>query len=116
MIIQLQCLLEYMTKKKNNTIPYYSEFYEQTFDVIEQCNFSELKWLDLGCGTGRLDKLANERFHDPQFVLVDPSEKMLEKEKEKLECKEIEYICGDDISRDMGRQKQWQWHIMQDAA
>ena len=23
----------------NNTIPYYSEFYDQTFDVIEQCNY-----------------------------------------------------------------------------
>ena len=23
----------------NNTIPYYSEFYDQTLDVIEQCNY-----------------------------------------------------------------------------
>ena len=32
--------------KINNTIPYYSEFYAQTFDVITQCGFSELDWLE----------------------------------------------------------------------
>lgn len=85
-------------KEINNTIPYYSEFYEQTFDVIGQCGFSELRWLDLGCGTGSLEKLAFERFHNPQFVLIDPSEKMLEKAKEKLERENIEYICGDSTS------------------
>ena len=85
-------------KEINNTIPYYSEFYEQTFDVIGPCGFSELRWLDLGCGTGSLEKLAFERFHNPQFVLIDPSEKMLEKAKEKLERENIEYICGDSTS------------------
>lgn len=60
-------------KEINNTIPYYSEFYNQTFDVIEQCDYKELHWLDLGCGTGSLEKLAIKRFSNPQFVLVDPS-------------------------------------------
>ena len=32
--------------KINNTIPYYSEFYAQTLDVITQCGFSELDWLE----------------------------------------------------------------------
>ena len=84
----------------NNTIPYYSEFYDQTLDVIEQCNFEKLHWLDLGCGTGSLEKIAFERFVEPQFVLVDPSEKMLEKAKEKLEGHSVQYICGDSVSID----------------
>ena len=25
-----------------NTIPYYAQFYEQTMDVIEQCDYTEL--------------------------------------------------------------------------
>ena len=29
-------------KEINNTIPYYSEFYDQTLDVIEQCDYKEL--------------------------------------------------------------------------
>ena len=29
-------------KEINNTIPYYEQFYEQTMDVIEQCDYTEL--------------------------------------------------------------------------
>lgn len=43
-------------KKINNTIPYYQEFYNETLDIVEQCDFSHVKWLDLGCGTGNLEK------------------------------------------------------------
>ena len=38
-------------KKINQTIPYYSDFYSQTLDVVEQCGFDKIEWLDLGCGT-----------------------------------------------------------------
>ena len=55
-------------KEINNTIPYYSEFYEQTFEVIEQCDFFFFFWLDLGCGIGSLEKPAYERFHHLQFI------------------------------------------------
>lgn len=45
-------------EKISQTIPYYSEFYRQTLDVIEQCGFDEIYWLDLGCGTGTLEEQA----------------------------------------------------------
>lgn len=77
----------------NNTIPFYNEFFEQTLDVIEQCGFSKLEWLDLGCGTGSLEKIALERFNELQFVMVDPSPQMLEKAQKKLEYDGIKYIC-----------------------
>ena len=41
---------------------------DTSFEVIEQCKFTELKWLDLGCGTESLEKLAYERFHHLQFI------------------------------------------------
>ena len=71
-------------KKINATIPYYQEFYDQTLDIIEQCGYKSMRWLDLGCGTGTLEQLAFRKFKDVSFVLVDPSEKMLEQAKEKL--------------------------------
>lgn len=80
-------------KSINNTLPYYSEFFEQTFDVIEQWKPDVLDWLDLGCGTGTLEELAYKRFDDPKFVLVDPSSKMLEQAKQKLDPHEIRYVC-----------------------
>ena len=78
----------------NKTIPYYSEFYHQTMDVAAQCGFPEIRWLDLGCGTGTLEEKALARFPRARFVLVDPSEKMLEQAKEKLQAYEIEYVLG----------------------
>ncbi len=82
----------------NNTIPYYTEFYRQILDVVEQCGFSEMDWLDLGCGTGHMEKLALKIFSDVKFVLVDPSEQMLEQAREKLKDESIEYICSSSTS------------------
>ena len=78
--------------KINDTIPYYSEFYSQTLDVVTQCGYSELDWLDLGCGTGTLEEKALRLFPSAHFVAVDPSEKMLEQARKKLTGFDIEYI------------------------
>ena len=80
--------------KINQTIPYYSEFYRQTLDVIEQCDFNEIDWLDLGCGTGTLEEQAFQKFPAVRFVLVDPSEKMLEQAKFKLENRSVKFVCA----------------------
>lgn len=80
-------------KKINATIPYYTDFYDQTIDVVEQCKFDKMDWLDLGCGTGSLEERAFQRFSEIDFVLIDPSEKMLEQAKMKLKNKCVQYIC-----------------------
>ena len=61
--------------------------------MIEQCDFDEIYWLDLGCGTGTLQEQAFQKFPAVNFVLVDPSEKMLEQAKLKLENRPVKYIC-----------------------
>lgn len=81
-------------KKINDVIPYYPDFYMQTIDVVEQCEFAKMDWLDLGCGTGSLEEMAFQRFSEIDFVLVDPAEKMLEQAKEKLRNREVQYICA----------------------
>lgn len=85
-------------KEINKTIPYYQEFYNQTLDVVEQHQTDNIKWLDLGCGTGTLEKLAYEKFSDVQFTLVDMSEKMLMQAKAKLKDDSILYMCTDSES------------------
>lgn len=85
-------------QKINNTIPYYQEFYRQTLDIVRQRNFSNINWLDLGCGTGTLEKLIFQEFSDVQFTLVDPSEKMIKQAQEKLKNDSIQYICADSAS------------------
>lgn len=91
-------------KKVNDIIPFYSEFYNQVLDVIEQCQFrGKIDWLDMGCGTGTLQELAFQRLAgiDLNFVLVDIAEKMIEQAKEKLKDRPIEqYICASSDSID----------------
>lgn len=31
----------------SNTLPYYMDFFEQTFEVVEQFGYERLEWLDL---------------------------------------------------------------------
>lgn len=79
-------------EKISRTIPYYAEFYTQTFDVVTQCSYPELDWLDLGCGTGTLEEKAFREFPSVHFTVVDSSEKMLEMAKNKLTGYDVHYI------------------------
>lgn len=60
--------------------------------MVEQYKGEEIAWLDLGVGTGTLEQLALERFPKAKFVLLDPSDKMLEQAQLKLGDYEVEYL------------------------
>lgn len=82
-------------QKINRTIPYYDEFYKQTISVVSNLDYDSIKWLDLGCGTGTLAKLANEVFDNIEFVMVDPSKEMLLQAQNKCgQCQGEYYNMG----------------------
>lgn len=81
----------------NDIIPYYKEFHDQTISVIKNMLFNEIKWLDLGCGTGSLANKAKDIFPKVQFVMVDPSQKMLEKARKNNNTIKAKYLnCGSE--------------------
>lgn len=80
-------------KKIDATLPYYQDFYEQTIDIVEQCGYAKIQWLDLGCGTGMLELLAQKRLSNLEFVLVDPAETMIQQAREKLNGNVKEFLC-----------------------
>ncbi len=47
-------------------------------------HISPKNWLDTGCGTGTLVEKAIKQFPSTHFVLVDPSQQMIEAAKQKL--------------------------------
>ncbi|MBO7452459.1 MAG: class I SAM-dependent methyltransferase [Clostridiales bacterium] len=49
----------------------------------------DIEWLDTGCGTGTLASRVFEYRDDVSFTLCDPSEKMLEIAKNKLQGRDI---------------------------
>jgi tRNA (cmo5U34)-methyltransferase len=81
----------------NRTIPYYDEFHKQTIDVVQNMEYQQIKWLDIGCGTGTLTARAAETFQDAHFLLADPSPKMIEQAKCNMQGKKADFRLVNSI-------------------
>ena len=68
----------------SSTIPYYQSFHQETINIIKATGNEPEMWLDTGCGTGSLIKMALKEFHNTLFILGDPSAEMLNRAQEKL--------------------------------
>lgn len=69
----------------NRTIPYYKQFIEETINLLLSLDRPPALWLDTGCGTGTLVRTALDIFPSTRFLLADPSDKMLEQARGKLD-------------------------------
>lgn len=68
----------------SSVLPYYSSFHEETLRLVRSLPRTPKIWMDTGCGTGSLVNKAINEFPDTKFLLLDPSEGMLEQAKQKL--------------------------------
>lgn len=68
----------------HSVLPYYSSFHQETINFVKSLPFSPKVWMDTGCGTGSLVSEASEQFPDTKFLLLDPSQGMLDQAREKL--------------------------------
>jgi tRNA (cmo5U34)-methyltransferase len=87
------------------TIPYYQSFHLETLNIIKAIGNEPKVWLDTGCGTGSLIKMAIEKFPQTYFILCDPSKDMLDQARVKLSKKQpnlrlkfLEPLPSQDIS------------------
>jgi tRNA (cmo5U34)-methyltransferase len=58
-------------------IPFHAQILEQVVDVALGVVPAPRRWLDTGCGPGRLVEIARARAPEARFVLADPSDAML---------------------------------------
>ena len=75
-----------------SVLPYYREYHAQIIDLVDKLDIPNPNWLDTGCGTGTLAARVFEMRDDVRFTLADPSGGMLEKAKEKLSGRDVEFI------------------------
>ena len=75
-----------------SVLPYYREYHAQIIDLVDKLDIPNPNWLDTGCGTGTLAARVFEKRDDVRFTLADPSVGMLEKAKEKLSGRDVEFI------------------------
>jgi tRNA (cmo5U34)-methyltransferase len=68
----------------SDVLPYYLSFHQETISLIKSLLTSPKVWMDTGCGTGSLVSKAIEEFPYTKFLLVDPSEGMLDQARKKM--------------------------------
>jgi len=61
----------------HKTIPFHDEILKTAIDVVLASKPDVKRWLDTGCGPGKLVELARVRAPDVEYVLADPSAAMM---------------------------------------
>lgn len=65
-------------EKIKRTFPYYEELYAQVCDVVNVYFHRSVKWLDIGCGTGKMEEIAFRSCEIEEMTACDISPKMIE--------------------------------------
>ena len=71
-------------RKIKQTLPYYDEFYKQVIELVKTFHNSAIKWLDIGCGTGKMGSVALENIELEKFVFCDSSDEMIKIAEERF--------------------------------
>ena len=77
------------------TLPFYNDFYQQVIDLVKICNPNSLKWLDVGCGTGKMAEMALKNVEVEKFTFCDCSSEMIEIVKERFPHPNTEFVLCD---------------------
>lgn len=76
-------------------IPPYERFYGTAVALLPFPREAEIRVLDLGAGTGLLSAFVREKFPKARLTLVDVSESMLERARQRLGNRGVEYAVFD---------------------
>ncbi|MDD3404047.1 MAG: class I SAM-dependent methyltransferase [Hespellia sp.] len=84
---------EYDIKIKQ-TLPYYNDIYEQVVELVKTFHYSAIRWLDVGCGTGKMGSIALKKLRVEKFVFCDSSDEMIRMAKERFNNQKTEFsVC-----------------------
>jgi tRNA (cmo5U34)-methyltransferase len=84
--------------QRRKVIPCFDDFYETVIDLIPYHREDTFRVLDLGAGTGLLTSLILSRFPKATPTVIDISEKMLAKARERFEGKHEVRFCVMDYA------------------
>lgn len=82
-------------RKITQTLPFYELFYEQVIELVKIFNHNAVKWLDIGCGTGKMGSVAFENIDIEKFVFCDSSEEMIGIAKARFQNHNAEFCVCD---------------------
>ncbi len=70
--------------KVRQTIPFYDTIHSEVMRLVKVVNPAPARWLETGCGTGRMVARALAEFPTTRFWLADPAESMLTEARMRL--------------------------------
>ena len=82
--------IEYDEKIKD-TIPYYQDMYKQILDIVDNYKQRNVKWLDVGCGTGKLAEMLQCKLNIEHLLCCDTSEEMLRIARQRCKNKNVKF-------------------------
>lgn len=103
--IQFNAVSEKYDAQRKILIPCFEEFYSVPLELSEQLPQVN-SILDVGAGTGLMSAFFHEKYPDAKITLVDVSENMLDKAKERFDGEEnINYLLADFSDADFGEKE-----------
>lgn len=82
-------------EKIKQTLPYYDEFYVQITDIVQTYGYSNIDWLDVGCGTGKMAETAFSKLSIENFTFCDCSQEMIDISKKRFSNLKTDFIVAD---------------------
>lgn len=79
-------------EKIAQTLPYYQDFYQTVVDLVSVYFNEEPRWLDVGCGTGKMAEVALANLEVELFLFCDSSSKMIEFVLKKFKLSNVDFL------------------------
>lgn len=83
---------EHYDQNIRQTVPYYDEFYLQAAELVNVFYSHAVKWLDIGCGTGKMGSAAFAGAALERFVFCDVSDEMIRIVRERFRLRNAEFL------------------------
>lgn len=81
-------------RKIKQTLPYYDEFYKQVIELVKIFYHDTIRWLDIGCGTGKMGSVAFENVELKEFIFCDSSDEMIKIVKKRFSSHNTKFsVC-----------------------
>lgn len=78
-------------KQIKRTLPFYEEMIQQIVDIVKVFDLQSFRWLDVGCGTGKMAKTALDIFEIEKMVCIDVEKEMLERAESFCNDEKVEF-------------------------
>lgn len=82
-------------KQIKKTLPFYEEMVQQIVDIVRLLDLQSLRWLDVGCGTGKMVRTALDNFDIQKMVCIDVEKEMLERAGILCNHEKVEFLQCD---------------------